>query len=63
MKILNEILEKILFFSVILLLILSAFVFSYYIQEQSKLDMQELEEIVEKEIHEKPWKTKLNTNL
>jgi hypothetical protein len=52
MKILNEILEKILFFSVILLLILSAFVFSYYIQEQSKLDMQELEQIVEKELQE-----------
>ncbi len=52
MKILNEILEKILFFSVILLLILSAFVFSYYIQTQSNLDMQELEEIVEKEIQE-----------
>ena len=52
MKILNEILEKILFFSVILLLILSAFVFSYYIQEQSKLDMRELEEIVDKEIQE-----------
>lgn len=50
MKILNEILEKILFFSVILLLILSAFVFSYYIQTQSKLDMQELEQMVEKEI-------------
>jgi hypothetical protein len=50
MKILNEILEKILFFSVILLLILSAFVFSYYIQTQSKLDMQELEQMVEQEI-------------
>lgn len=56
MKIINPILEKILFLSVILLLILSAFVFSYYIQDQSKLDMQELEQIVEKEIiqyHEK----------
>jgi hypothetical protein len=58
MKILNEILEKILFFSVILLLILSAFVFSYYIQEQSKLDMQELEEIVETEIQENRGKIK-----
>jgi hypothetical protein len=46
------ILEKILFFLVILVLILSAFVFSYYIQTQSKLDMQELEQIVEKEIQE-----------
>jgi hypothetical protein len=44
------ILEKILFLWVILVLILSAFVFSYYIQDQSKLDMQELEQIVEKEI-------------
>jgi len=52
MKILNKIFEKILFFSIILLLILSAFVFSYYIQTQSKLDMQELEEIVENEMHE-----------
>jgi hypothetical protein len=58
MKILNKILEKILFFSVILLLILSAFVFSYYIQTQSNLDMQELEEIVEKEIHENYGKRK-----
>lgn len=56
MKTITSILEKILFLSVILLLILSAFVFSYYIQDQSKLDMQELEQIVEKEIiqyHEK----------
>lgn len=56
MKNITPILEKILFFWVILLLILSAFVFSYYIQDQSKLDMQELEQIVEKEIiqyHEK----------
>jgi hypothetical protein len=56
MKILNEILEKILFFLVILTLVLSAFVFSYYIQTQSKLDMQELEQIVEKEIIEKHGK-------
>jgi Trk-type K+ transport system membrane component len=56
MKTILPILEKILFFLVILVLILSAFVFSYYIQDQSKLDMQELEQIVEKEIiqyHEK----------
>ena len=53
MKIIIPILEKILFFLVILVLILSAFVFSYYIQDQSKLDMQELEQIVEKEIREK----------
>ena len=52
MKNMTPILEKILFFSVILLLILSAFVFSYYIQEQSKLDMQELEQITEKEMQE-----------
>jgi hypothetical protein len=52
MKNIIPILEKILFFWGILLLILSAFVFSYYIQTQSKLDMQELEEIVEKEIQE-----------
>ena len=56
MKTIMPILEKILFFWGILVLILSAFVFSYYIQDQSKLDMQELEQIVEKEIiqyHEK----------
>jgi hypothetical protein len=52
MKILNQILEKILFFLIILVLILSAFVFSYYIQTQSDLDMQELEKIVEEEIRE-----------
>jgi CHASE3 domain sensor protein len=53
MKNITPILKKILFFLVILVLILSAFVFSYYIQTQNKLDMQELEEIVEKEIQEK----------
>ena len=56
MKNITPILEKILFFLVIIVLILLAFVFSYYIQDQSKLDMQELEQIVEKEIiqyHEK----------
>jgi Tfp pilus assembly protein PilO len=47
------ILEKFLFFLLILALILSAFVFSYYIQNQSHLDMQELEEMVEKELQEK----------
>jgi hypothetical protein len=52
MKTIMPILEKILFFLVILSLILSAFVFSYYIQTQSKLDMRELEQIVEKEIQE-----------
>ena len=52
MKIITPILEKILFFLVILVLVLSAFVFSYYIQTQSKLDMEELEQIVEKEIQE-----------
>jgi hypothetical protein len=49
----NEILEKILFFLVILSLLLSAFVFNYYIQTQSKLDIRELEQIVEKEMREK----------
>jgi len=53
MKIIIPILEKILFLWGILLLVLSAFVFSYYIQTQSKLDMQELEQIVEKELQEK----------
>jgi cell division protein FtsL len=53
MKNITPILEKILFFLVILTLVLSAFVFSYYIQAQSKLDMQELEQIVEKELQEK----------
>jgi len=53
MKNITPILEKILFFLVILVLILSAFVFSYHIQPQNKLDMQELEQIVEKEIQEK----------
>jgi sensor domain CHASE-containing protein len=53
MKNLNEILEKILFFLVILVLILSAFVFGSYMQTQSKLDMQELEQLVEKELQEK----------
>jgi hypothetical protein len=53
MKNITPILEKILFFLIILLIILSAFVFNYYIQTQSKLDMQELEQIVEKEIQEK----------
>jgi len=53
MKTIIPILEKTLFFLVILVLILSAFVFSYYIQDQSKLDMQELEQIVEKELQEK----------
>jgi hypothetical protein len=52
MKNITPILEKILFFLVILTLILSAFVFSYYIQTQSELDIQELEQIVEKEIIE-----------
>jgi len=53
MKNITPILEKILFFLFILTLVLSAFVFSYYIQKQSELDMQELEQIVEKESQEK----------
>jgi hypothetical protein len=47
------ILKKNLFLWGILLLILTAFVFSYYIQNQSRLDMQELEEMVENELQEK----------
>jgi cell division protein FtsL len=53
MKTITPILEKILFFLIIIALILTAFVFSYYIQAQSKLDMQELEQMVEKELQEK----------
>jgi hypothetical protein len=34
-------------------MLLSACVFNFYIQKQSKLDMQELEQIVEKELQEK----------
>jgi cell division protein FtsL len=52
MKNITPILEKILFFLIILAIILSAFVFSYYIQTQSKLDMEELEQLVEKEMQE-----------
>lgn len=52
MKIITQILEKILFLLVIIVLILSACVSSYYIEKQSHLDMKELEEIVEKEINE-----------
>ena len=52
MKNITLILEKILFFLAILVLILSAFVFGSYVQTQSKLDMQELEQIVEKEIQQ-----------
>lgn len=52
MKNIMPILEKILFFLIIVVLILSAFVFSYYIQTQSKLDMGELNEMVEKEMHD-----------
>jgi hypothetical protein len=52
MKTITPILEKILFFLIILLLVLSAFVFSYYINSQSELDMQELEQIVENELIE-----------
>ena len=52
MKNIAPILEKILFFLIIIALMLTAFVFSYYIQAQSKLDMDELNEMVEKEIQE-----------
>ena len=53
MKIITQILEKILFLLLIIVLILSACVSSYYIGKQSQLDMTELEEIVEKELLEK----------
>jgi hypothetical protein len=53
MKTITPILEKILFFLIILLIILSAFVFNYHIQRQSKLDMEELQQMVEKELQEK----------
>ena len=52
MKIITPILEKILFFLIIVVLVLSACVFSFYIQKQDKLDIEELEQIVEKEIQE-----------
>ena len=52
MMIITPILEKILFFLVIVVIILTAFVFSFYIQKQSELDMDELNELVEKEIQE-----------
>ena len=52
MKTITPILEKVLFFLIIVVLVLSACVFSFYIQKQSKLDMTELEQIVEKEIQE-----------
>jgi hypothetical protein len=53
MKTIMPILEKILFLLVIIVLILSACVSSYYVGKQSQLDMKELEEIVEKELQEK----------
>lgn len=53
MKTIMPILEKILFLLVIIVLILLACVFGYYIEKQSHLDMKELEEIVEKELLEK----------
>jgi len=53
MKILMTILEKILFALIIVVILLSTCVFSYFIQKQSHLDMKELEEIVEMELSEK----------
>jgi hypothetical protein len=50
MKTITPILEKILFFLIIIALVLSACVFNIFIQKQNKLDMEELEQIVEKEI-------------
>jgi len=52
MKTITPILEKILFFLIILVIILSAFVFNYHIQTQGNLEMEELEQIVEREIKE-----------
>ena len=52
MKTITPILEKILFFLIIIALVLSACVFNIFIQKQNKLDMEELEQIVEKEINE-----------
>ena len=52
MKTITPILEKVLFFLIIVVLVLSAFVFSYYIQTQSNLNMEELEQMVEQEIVE-----------
>ena len=52
MKTITPILEKILFFLIIIALVLSACVFNIFIQKQNKLDMEELEQIVEKEIQE-----------
>ncbi len=53
MKTLVTILEKILFALIIVVILLSTCVFSYFIQKQSQLDMKELEEIVEMELLEK----------
>jgi hypothetical protein len=52
MKTITPILEKILFFLIIIALVLSACVFNIFIQKQNKLNMEELEQIVEKEILE-----------
>ncbi len=52
MRIISQILEKILFFLIIITLILLAFAFNYYIQTQNELSMEELEQIVEKELRE-----------
>jgi cell division protein FtsL len=52
MKTITPILEKILFFLIIVVILLSACVFNYYIQTQSELDMKELNEMVEQEIQE-----------
>ena len=52
MKTIIPILEKILFFLIILIIVLSACVFNFYIQKQSELSMDQLNEMVEKEIQE-----------
>jgi hypothetical protein len=56
MKTIMPILEKILFLLVIIVLILSACVSSYYIDKQGQLDMEELERMVEQELQEKHGK-------
>ena len=51
-KTITPILEKILFFLIIVVMLLTACVFNFYIQKQSELSMDELNEMVEKEIQE-----------
>ncbi len=48
--------EKIFTFLFIIIALLVMLIFNYHIQLQNKLDMKELEEIVEKELIEKHGK-------